>query len=294
MQILKTKRRTMNNFRKSIQEQEQLLLKAKQCITQSIGHFPKGKLKLAKQKDVYKYYYSSEEKKKRGRQSTNNTSSNSKSPTVWTYLPKSERAFAASVAQKDYYQKLLPKIEKTLDLLRQLKFIYETDSLENVYESLCQGRKDLVTPLFPSAHRIIDKWKNKKYEPGRFEEGNAGFLTLKGERVRSKSEKMIADELYIQEIFYLYEYPLTLKVNGKDVIFRPDFIVFNKRTGQKYILEHLGMMNDNDYYNNSLRKLDVFEQNNILIGRDLLIFHESKKCPLNVQVIRQYIQEYLV
>lgn len=283
----------MINFRKSLQEQKQILLKAEQNIIQSLQSSPKGKLKLGKQNQTYKYYYSSDDKKKPGKKKKKELS-NSTVKTTWTYLPQSKKDLAAAIAQKDYYQKLLPKIQETLTLLQQLELIYESDSLENTYESLCQGRKDLVTPMFPSANRIIDSWKNIKYVPGTFEAGMPVYLTLRGERVRSKSEKMIADELYTQNIFYLYEYPLKLKINGKDVVFRPDFIVFNKRTGQKYIIEHFGRMGDDDYYNNSLRKLDIFEQNNLLIGRDILIFHESQKVPLNIQVVRQYIQEFLV
>ena len=45
---------------------------------------------------------------------------------------------------------------------------------------------------------------------------------------------------------------------------------------------------------NSLRKLDAFEMNQLLIGRDVLLLHESSSAPLNTRVLDCYIQEYLV
>lgn len=43
-----------------------------------------------------------------------------------------------------------------------------------------------------------------------------------------------------------------------------------------------------------LRKLDAFEMNQLLIGRDVLLLHESSSAPLNTRVLDCYIQEYLV
>ena len=110
---------------------------------------------------------------------------------------------------------------------------------------------------------------------------------------------------------------------GKQVLFTPDFIpieqrvkmfenedyaaktmdeevtgayftVMNSRTGRIYYLEHFGMMDNEDYYNAVLRKLDAFEMNQLLIGRDVLLLHESSSAPLNTRVLDCYIQEYLV
>ena len=37
-----------------------------------------------------------------------------------------------------------------------------------------------------------------------------------------------------------------------------------------------------------------FEMNQLLIGRDVLLLHESSSAPLNTRVLDCYIQEYLV
>ena len=49
------------------------------------------------------------------------------------------------------------------------------------------------------------------------------YYTIKGERVRSKSEKIIADELYRYQIPYKYEFPLTLATHNRNIQLYPDF-----------------------------------------------------------------------
>ena len=54
------------------------------------------------------------------------------------------------------------------------------------------------------------------------------------------------------------------------------------------------MMDNPSYYNNVLAKLDIYERNGLLIGRDVILLHESTVRPLNTRIIADYIQEFLV
>ena len=65
-------------------------------------------------------------------------------------------------------------------------------------------------------------------------------------------------------------------------------------TGEVKYMEHFGMMDNPSYYNNVLSKLDVYERNGLLIGRDIILLHESSFRPLNTRIIADYIQEFLV
>ena len=38
----------------------------------------------------------------------------------------------------------------------------------------------------------------------------------------------------------------------------------------------------------------IYEKNDILLGRDLLVFHETGKRALNMKNVDKYIQQYLV
>ena len=117
---------------------------------------------------------------------------------------------------------------------------------------------------------------------------------MKGEKVRSKAEKIIADELNAFNIPYRYEYPLEIFVGKQKKTFRPDFLVLNRRTRKEYVIEHLGMMDKIGYYNNNLNKIGILEQNGYLLGVNLLILHETSDSPINILTFRRYVEEYLI
>lgn len=72
---------------------------------------------------------------------------------------------------------------------------------------------------------------SKEYTGKQFREGEPVILTNRGERVRSKSEKIIADCFFRKGIPYKYECPLYLK--GLGIIY-PDFTILSKKQDRKF------------------------------------------------------------
>ena len=120
------------------------------------------------------------------------------------------------------------------------------------------------------------------------------IYTNQGEHVRSKSEKIIADELFRLGIPYIYEAPLNLADKTNIITLHPDFTAMNKSSGKIYYIEHFGKMDDKEYISGAINKLDLYERNGILLGKNLIILHETKEFPLNVKVLQNYIEEFLV
>ena len=173
--------------------------------------------------------------------------------------------------------------------------IYDEGVLENCFQKMCNARKNLVVPLIEPIDMKRNRFLDEKYEPSIFEEDDkTEFYTLRNERVRSKSELIIADELYRYQVPYRYEKPLILQDWGKSIIFRPDFTVMNNKSGKIYIWEHLGMMDNPEYVEKNMRKLDIYERNGFLLGENLLMSHETSKVPLNRIVLDSYIENYLL
>ena len=83
---------------------------------------------------------------------------------------------------------------------------------------------------------ILQKWFAAPYQGKEFQEGAPMILTENGERVRSKSEKILADYFYRQNILYKYEKPLYLK--GYGTVY-PD-LHFCLQNRERDILEHEG------------------------------------------------------
>lgn len=64
-------------------------------------------------------------------------------------------------------------------------------------------------------------------------------------------------------------------------------------TLEKYILEHLGMMDKISYSENAMQKIDMYEKNGILLGDGLIITHETSGNPLDINVLGRYIERFL-
>lgn len=211
------------------------------------------------------------------------------------YVTRDKVGRAKAIAQLGYDRKIKIELEKKIASLKELHLYYTARPIEKTYIDLCGGRKNIVTPIIEANDDFVAKWENVEYPPsGRWEDVKTEIYTHKNERVRSKVEKIIADELTNYKIPYRYEYPYELILGKRKVEFRPDFTALNTRTRKEFVIEHLGMMDKVGYYNSTLSKLDAFEKNGFMIGVNLIILHETYDEPLSVPVLRRYIEEYLI
>ena len=211
------------------------------------------------------------------------------------YISKKKKDYAQKVAQQEYDAKLIRALEGVISKWKEIEFIYDNRILEKQFDEMCGARKRLVKPWIEPIDMKIKSFMEKEYESGTFQEDDmTEFFTLKNERVRSKSELIIADELYRYGVPYRYEMPIVLDNWGSSVTFRPDFTVMNIRNGKIFILEHLGMMDDMEYIEKNMRKLDIYERNGYLLGEKLLLTHETSKAPLSRSILDSYIESYLL
>lgn len=117
------------------------------------------------------------------------------------------------------------------------------------------------------------------------------LFTERGEKVRSKSEKILADKLYSMGIPYRYEYPLKL---GRYGTVYPDFTLLNVKTRKEYLLEHFGMMDNPEYCQKALLKIEEYARCGIYPGKNLLCtFETSRKSP-NMTIIEQMLDKFLL
>ena len=91
---------------------------------------------------------------------------------------------------------------------------YKEDEIEHIYLQEKIERQQLIQPVEPTWEQRLSQWKQKEYIGKEFSEEIPVILTEKGERVRSKSEKIMADYFYRNGIDYKYECQLFLKGMG--------------------------------------------------------------------------------
>ena len=220
------------------------------------------------------------------------------------YISRAQTQFIKKLAQKNYDLKLIKLLQAQLRVLN--KFLAATTTaissntdatsdahskVEQLYSKLTQTRKNLITPVTLTDDQYIKEWQSITWQGRPFSPETPDFTTARGERVRSKSEVIIADTLNRLHVPYRYEYPLELK-GGKT--FHPDFLCLNVGTRKEFIWEHFGMMDDAEYLEKALRKLQLYSENNYFPGINFIITMESQQSPINTRQLEQIIKNYLL
>ena len=207
------------------------------------------------------------------------------------YIKKKDRPLAAALAQKDYNTRVLRAAWKELQYLRTLMKYEDRQKVEYVYNNLDESRQVLIKPVAVPDRQFIEEWKQESFQSKGFPEGSPEYYTGSGIRVRSKSEILIADTLDRYKVPFRYEYPLSIKGHGT---IHPDFTVLNVRERKEYLWEHLGMMDDPDYSERALCRIEQYESDGYFPGEQLIITHETSMHPLNTKLINKLIKRYLL
>ncbi|MBQ9701134.1 MAG: hypothetical protein IJV71_11030 [Lachnospiraceae bacterium] len=245
---------------KEKKELERILSKAEgKCTESQYGH-----LKIMKKGRVLEYYCD-------GR-----------------YIKKSEIDIAKRIAQRDYNEKLRKKAEERVRVIEKFLKDYERTSLKELYKKTSDYRKELIYAPIISDEEYIKQWLEVPYKGKNFDEDMPEIYTDRGERVRSKSEKIIADKLHSLGIPYRYECPIMLSGNVKVY---PDFTILKMPERNEVYLEHFGMMDDRDYVDKVLYKLSTYERNRIYIGVNLFFTYETSKATINTRALDELIRQ---
>lgn len=168
---------------------------------------------------------------------------------------------------------------------------YEDEKIEKIFLDEHPERQKLISPVEETFQQKLEKWISQPYTSKGFNEDTPVILTNSGLRVRSKSEKILADYFDSIELKYKYECPLYLKPYG---IIYPDFTFLSKRTGKEVYWEHEGMLDNPEYIKSALKKVELYEMNNIFQGENLILTFESSTCVLNTKLMKKKVQRYLL
>ena len=118
------------------------------------------------------------------------------------------------------------------------------------------------------------RWRKARFSRGRVTENHI-YDTLAKEKVRSKSEALIADRLFNAGIPYRYEQRLEFDsdVPGLEDMhaYYPDFTILDKRTRKIIYWEHLGKLGDPSYCRDNLTKLHDYMRHGIIQGKNLIL-----------------------
>lgn len=207
------------------------------------------------------------------------------------YIHANEMDIARRLAQRKYDEKVKRISEKRLGQINRLLKDYEDNEIERIFESMHPERQKLITPVEPTYSQNLEAWLAIPYEGKGFSDDAPVIKTNGGVRVRSKSEKIIADYLESVGIPYKYECPLKLKSYGT---IYPDFTFLSKRTGLEIYWEHEGMMDNPEYAKSAVQKIELYEKNELYPGERLILTFETSATIINTEILKKLTKRYLL
>lgn len=187
-----------------------------------------------------------------------------------TYIPKGNMTLSKQLAQKAYNKSIINKAEEQLCKISKLLETDADEEMKELYDSLHPDRKKLIVPLEDTWEQALQKWYETSYQGKEFQEGTPVILTEKGERVRSKS-------IYLKGYGTVY----------------PDFTFLSSKTRQEMYWEHEGMMDNQEYARNAVRKIESYQKNGIYPGERLILTFETQQSMLNQNIVENLVEKYL-
>lgn len=244
-------------------------------IKRELKRLPSGKLVILVSKKKYAQYYLV-------------TKANGKEKR--SYIPKSEIKLVEQLAQRAYYEKMKRALERILNALEVTLHILKENEPMEVFRKGTPARQALITPLIPTDEQYIEQWYQEHPGDRNSCVKTTAYTTIRGETVRSKSEKMIADAYYMAGVPYVYE-PTVILPNGRTRY--PDFAVLNVRLRRTYYHEHLGMMDDEEYRQNAILRMREYNKNGFPVGEQMIVTFEGENIPFDQEELAEIIQAYL-
>ncbi len=266
-----------NDMLNELRKEEEQISALKAYLIKSLEGAPEGSLRVnnTKGRKPQFYQYVSDKKEK------NNSAK---------YLRRNEKDKVKMLAQKEYDQKMLGWASYTESRLKKLASCYEHNQPQIIYNGLCELKRKMIAPYYISDEVFLEKWLSKWTCDKNTYEKKEIILSEQGEKVRSKSEKIIADKLYSERIPYVYEPEIVLD-DGERVY--PDFAVLNVRNRKEYLFEHFGRMDEIAYCRKNIRKIEEYALSGYVLGDGLLATFETNGNVFDARYLDVLVNKYL-
>lgn len=210
------------------------------------------------------------------------------------HLSKTEKDLIQKLAQKRYNQELLKIYTRNAvsfqTAISALKVVENPKLAFSKLPKQIQAYCSCAQEVMPD-EEYVAQWINSSKETSAavhpaFHAEGCIYATNNGERVRSKSEMMIANLLMELHLPYQYEKPLFLDGSW----YYPDFTILDLSTRTEVYYEHFGLMDQESYQASAFAKIARYENAGFALGNQLLFSFESAQAPFDICQIRHRLQ----
>ena len=261
------------NLHKMIQIEADRLEKEVRELEKRLEKAPKGSLRCHKNGKNFRWYYIDEkdhrEKEKNAKRK---------------YISKrTGRSLAEKLARKAYDKKKLVGYKKELTALKRYLNCSNNEMMsERQYLGENSGFRELLISNMTLMDKELEEWRVADYPGNPFYPENLQICSVDGTMVRSKSESLIASGLASNGIPYRYEYPLDIPYFG---IIYPDFTILDEEKRRNIIYEHFGLMDDENYVNKAISKIQLYASAGYILGDNLFITMETSVKPFDRRIL---------
>lgn len=205
------------------------------------------------------------------------------------YGVKRKPEILSGLVRKEYIQDALPALEKDIRLIEKAARYYVPSDENSIMAQFVEAQPELAYGIYkPSVDE--NEWKMRFDRIENYHDENLTQVASDGKRMRSKNEVYIASRLDHYGITYRSDCPTGIP----DLSCVPDFTILRKRDGKIIYWEHLGMMDDLEYRKDNKRKLEQYEEFNIVPWDNLILTYDTPGGGLRADYIEAMIKTWLL
>ena len=204
------------------------------------------------------------------------------------YIPKNDINLARTLSYKQYLLSSLQDLyvdQKAL--MTSLKCYKNYESKENKFLEN-ENYRNLLKHFKSTSIDDLEAWTREEYPRNTYNPSGLKYQSITGNVLRSKSEMIIDQLLFINGIPYRYECELKL---GDSLIY-PDFTIRHPKTGEYIYWEHFGMMDSFAYSQKAFTKLQNYCANGYIPSINLITTFETSECPIDAVKVENIISQY--
>ena len=199
-----------------------------------------------------------------------------------------EPSIIKKLARKKYLETENRILQQNIKHIEKILFHYVSQDPEQILSCLPHPYQALDPSFFFDANSTdtaFSEWENGEYPKNTLFPEEKRHRTARGEKVRSKSEAIIANVLSQYQIPYRYEETLFI---GRES-FSPDFTI-RKENGAFLYWEHCGLTGNPEYMARHKTKIDTYEKAGIYPWKNLIITYDDENGGIDIPLIEKEIQ----
>lgn len=200
-------------------------------------------------------------------------------------------AFILQLTDKLIQRRIFSRSQNNLFYLNKLRNHYVPADFNSVSIQLGPSYNHVIQQ---QRKQHLEQWRNMPYSKAPYDSRYHIHETDSGELVRSKSEQIILNTLYAYPLVVHYEEEFLYK-NAVPGINRcyPDFTIILP-DGSRIIWEHLGRLDDPEYCRRVAIKLNLYQQNGYVIGKNLILTMDDDKGNISSALVIDAIEHYIL